>query len=174
MARRRLVSGMCLLVGLALAGYAKFHGARVHVTRPNGIAKLQQKLPPLPLVDCAGRPVDLGKAALGRRSVVVFYSKTCHSCQEVLPELSPFPRSLGLIMVDEAEGEAQDRQYTAGLETALQLRDPNRVLVRSFPMSGMPTILFLNERGILREALVGTRARGRLQQKLIEFARETD
>jgi hypothetical protein len=107
---------------------------------------------------------------LGRRSVIVFYSDSCHSCQEVLPELLPFPRSLRLIMIDEAEGEAQDRTHTAGLETALHLRDPNRVLLRSFPMSAMPTILFVDEQGILRDALVGARARGRLQQKLIEFA----
>ena len=169
MPRRRLVSGLCLLIGMTLAGTARFHGARVRTASPDGVARLQQRLPHLPVVDYAGRPVDLALAARGRKSVIVFFSDSCHSCQEVLPELLPFPRSLRLIMVNEAPGKAQFHPHTAGLEEALQLRDPNRVLVRSFPMSGMPTILFVDEGGVLREALVGTRARGRLRQKLTEF-----
>lgn len=167
---RRTGAGLCLLAGIALVGYARFFWASAYAPTAGSIAKLHRELPPLPVIDAAGKEVDLAKAARGAKSVIVFHSLSCPVCRTVLPELQPFPASLRLLLVTEgALNPAADRNF-AGTAGALQFSDPNRVLFRSFPMSSLPTVLFVDERGYLREAWVGARARGRLAGRLIEFA----
>lgn len=169
-AKRRVVSGLCLLTGVVLAGYARFFWVRGHAPTPSSIARLGKALPPLPVVDISGRLVDVGKASLGSKSIIAFYSASCHVCQVVLPELQPFPPALRLLLVNEEAGNSSETPNTLGLEKALQFHDRDRVLFRSFPMSGLPTILFVDERSVLRDGLAGEHARGLVQKKLKEFA----
>lgn len=168
--KRRILSGVCLSAAILLAGYARVNWVRTHASSPALIARLGSALPPLPVTDASGRLVDVGKLSVGSRTVIAFYSASCHICQAVLPELRPLPAPLRLILVNEETGKPF--HAPEGFETALQFRDSNHVLSRSFPMSGVPTILFVDERGILRDGLVGEHARGLLQRKLKEFARE--
>jgi len=167
-ARRRVVSGLCLLTAMALAGYARFFWARAHAPTPGSIARLGKVLPPLLVADASGGLVDVGKASLGSKSIIAFYSASCHVCQVVLPELQPFPSTLRLLLVNEETGNSSQPPY--GFEKALQFHDLNHVLSRSFPMSGIPTILFVDEQGVLRDGMVGEHARGLVQEKLREFA----
>ena len=169
-ARRRVVSGLCLLTGIFLAGYARFSWVRAHAPMPSSVVRLGKALPPLLVVDASGRIVDVGKASLGSRSVIVFYSASCRVCQAVLPELQPFPHALRLLLVSEEAGSSSEAPKTLGSDQALRFYDRNRVLSRSFSMSGLPTILFVDESGVLRDGLVGEHARGLLQKKLKEFS----
>ena len=168
--KRRILSGVCLSAAILLAGYARVNWVRTHASSPALVARLGAALPPLVVTDASGGLVDVGKAFLGGKSIIVFYSASCYVCQAVLPELRPFPGSLRLVLVNEETGKPS--RAPEGFESALQFRDSNHVLSRSFPMSGVPTILFVDEQGVLRDGLVGEHARGLLQRKLKEFARE--
>ena len=168
--KRRLVSVLCLFTGMTLAGYARFFWVRGHAPTRSSIARLGRQLPALPVVDASGTEVDIGKVALGSKSIIAFYSASCHVCQAVLPELHPFPPSLRLLLVDEEAGNSIESPHGLGIGRALVFQDRNNVLARSFPMSGVPTILFVDERGVLRGGLVGQHARGLVQRRLREFA----
>jgi hypothetical protein len=48
--------------------------------------------------------------------------------------------------------------------------DRDGVLKRSFAMAGLPTILFVDASGVLRDGLMGAHARDLVQRKLNEFA----
>ncbi len=48
--------------------------------------------------------------------------------------------------------------------------DRNGVLARSFAMAGLPTILLVDEGGVLRDGLVGAHGRDLVQRRLREFA----
>lgn len=170
MTKRRLAFGLCLLAGVALAGYAKFFWVRAHVPAPSSIARLGKQLPALPVFDASGSQVDIGKIARGSKSVIAFYSGSCGVCQEVLPHLQPFPSTLRLILVDTKANRPLRSPDALRFGEALLFHDRNDVLSRSFPMSGIPTILFVDERGILRDGLVGRHALSLLQRKLKEFA----
>jgi len=168
--RRRVLSGLCLCAAVLTAGYARLNWLHTHASTPALIARLGNVLPPLPVTDASGKLVDVGTVVIGSRSVIAFYSPSCRVCQAVLPELRPFPAALQLVLVNEEAGISfppHDR-----FEEALEFRDSNRVFSRSFPMSGLPTILLVDEQGVLRGGLVGEHARGLLRQKLKEFSQE--
>jgi len=168
--KRRVISGLCLLAGLAVAGYTRLFWVRTHFPSPGSVARLNRELPSLPVVDASGRIVDISKATLGGKSIVVFYSASCHACELVLPELQPFPPTLRLLLVNEGAGLSSSSRYKTGFEKALHFCDRNGVRSRSFPMSGLPTILFVDERGVLRDGLVGKHSREIVQRKLKAFA----
>jgi thiol-disulfide isomerase/thioredoxin len=163
---RRFSAALCLVIGTGVAVYlAKWiHFASAD---PQSLARLDQPLPPL-VVDASGVDVDLRKFAAGIRCVIVFYSPSCHVCREILPALQPFPASLRLIMVNEST-EPEDPKVT-GFPGAALFHDRWRVLSRSFAMPTLPTIIFMDEEGILRDGLVGSHERRFVQQKLKEFA----
>jgi len=167
---RRTGAGFCLVAATALVGYARFFWPGAYGPTAGSSAKLHHRLPPLPVIDAAGKVVDLAQATRGSKSVIVFHSSSCPVCRTVLPELHPFPSSLKLLLVNEdSVSPAADRDQS-GVAEALQFSDPNRVLFRFFPMSFLPTVLFVDERGVLCEAWVGARMRGHLARRLIEFA----
>jgi len=168
--RRRILSGLCLCAAILLAGYARLSWVRTHASTPALIARLNRMLPSLPVTDASGRAADVRTVVMGSRSVIAFYSPSCHVCQTVLPELRPFPATLRLVLVNEEARKSLPPQDT--MDEALEFRDSNRAFSRSFPMSGLPTILFVDEQGILRAGLVGEHARGLLRPMLKEFARE--
>ncbi len=171
MAVRRAGSVLLLVAALALAGYAKFRAASFRQTGSR-VARLNRELPPLPVIDSDGREVELGKVSRGSKSVIVFYSPSCPICRAVLPELRSFPGSLKLLLVREEAGERAGSREAFSIANALHFIDSNRVLLRSFPMSAVPTVLFVDEAGFLREAWVGSRVRGHLAARISAFAHQ--
>ncbi len=166
----RAACGLVLLAGAVLAGHLRFFWLRSHAPSADSVARLGKELPSLPVVDASGNPVDLKAAVLGSRSVIAFYAESCRICQLVLPELKPFPPSLRLLLVNEEKHSLDDPARGPGLENARMFHDRHQVLSRSFPMCGVPTVLFVDERGVLRMGLVGQHARGLIQARLKEFA----
>jgi hypothetical protein len=136
---------------------------------PDLIAVVGKRLPPLVVTDPAGSTVDLAKLAQGRRTVIAFYSSSCHTCQVVLPELRPFPPVLELFLVSEEARISPGGPSVLGFDRALLFHDSNSVLSRSFPMSSLPTILFVDEQSVLRGGMVGGQRRDRVRTKLQEF-----
>lgn len=165
--RRRLLAGITLLLSAsALTGLGL--EIRSYFTRPDELARTGRTLPPLPVLDPLGSVVDAAQVAQGRKRVIVFYSPSCRVCQRELPELRPFPPTLNLVMISERpEREAA----ITGREASFYDRDG--VLSRSFPLAGLPTILLVDRKGVLRAAFTGAQTRKRIQRNLKNFARET-
>ncbi len=163
--RRRIAAALCLFVGTGIAVSIKLWG-RFGSGDPKSLARIGRPLPHL-LVEASDVPVDLKEITLGRRSVIVFYSPSCRTCAAELPALRPFPTSLRLVMVS----ESSSRKYEGmGFPEALLCYDRWSVLTRSFAAVALPTIVFVDEGGILLDGLVGRHEPGLLQRRLKEFA----
>jgi hypothetical protein len=160
---KRIAAACCLLAGVGGAAQLKFH----FDSGSDGLVRLGRPLPSL-RVDGDGGEFDLRRAVAGQRSVVVFYSATCRVCQEELPALQPFPETLRLILVNESRTPGKDVE--PAVPGAASFRDHGGVLLRSFAIVVLPTILFVDEHGILREGLLGAHGREQLQRRLKEFA----
>ncbi len=129
-------------------------------------ARIGQPLPHL-RVELSGTAVDLRDVTSGRRSVIVFYSPSCQSCRAELPSLRPFPESLLLVMVSESNSAKNEGLVP---DAALLCCDRWGVLPRSFAAAALPTIVFVDENGTLRDGLLGLHEPGLLQRRLREFA----
>ena len=68
-------------------------------------------------------------------------------------------------------GASSDEADTRGLQCDAMYYDRDRVFERSFSMAALPTILFVDERGVLSAALAGAHQREVVQNKLSDFAR---
>lgn len=162
--RRRIASALCLLIGVSITAYLRIHfGSAGPHSRP----RIGEPLPPLK-VDASGVAVDLNKFTAAGKSVIVFYSPSCRICRETLPALRPFPSTLRLIMV--SESQAREDSVTLDIPNAMFFYDRWNVLTRSFASTGLPTIVFVDEGGILRDGLVGWHELELVQRKLAEFA----
>ena len=168
--RRQVAWGLFLLIGIVAAGYAKILWFRARTGSPNAVARLGRELPPLPVFDCAGRAVDVAKAARGRKSIIAFYSGSCRTCQELLALLQPIPSGLTLFLIHSRSINSSQNSIGPPLAWASVFSDRNDVLSRSFPLAGVPVVLFVDEQGVLRDGLVGRRALYRLRKKLQAFA----
>jgi hypothetical protein len=165
---RRLAAASCLVIGIGGAAYMKLHFGPADL---RSIARLGEPLPSL-TVDASGISADLRRLSAGRKTIIVFYSPTCRICKETLPALQPFPATLQLIMVSEssAGGDPEALRFPG----AATYFDRWGILKHSFAIAALPTILFVDERGILRDGMVGFYPRERVQRKLIEFAPRAD
>jgi len=165
---RRLISGGALIIGVALLAYLVIQ-IRARSPRRGSIARVGQVLPAIPVVDSTGGSWDASKAALGSKTVIVFYSPSCEVCQRELPKLQPFPASLGLIMVNEQDNSS-DGIDRLELPYGKQFCDRDQVFNRLSSNPGLPTILFVDEQAILRSALVGEHPADVLHDRLRQFA----
>jgi hypothetical protein len=162
---RRLIAAFGLAAAIIAAGY--FLWIRLQSANPQSQVRMNRPLPPL-IVSSAGSAVDLRAFAAGARRVIVFYSPACHICKEALPALQPFPSNLQLIMVRESS-DSND-QDISGFPSAALFHDRWHVLSRAFSTVALPTFLFVDGSGVLRDGLVGRHERLIIQQKLKEFA----
>jgi hypothetical protein len=170
MSGRRVTSAFCLLAGAVLAIGSRFFWTQEHSPTRDSIAVVGRRLPPLPVVDSSGNHVDLSQVVPGRRTVIAFFSSSCRTCRVVLPELHPFPDSLRLLLVSEDATNSTGEASGPGFEGVITFRDRRSVFVRSFPLSPLPTILFVDERGILRGGFAGVQGREQVQARLQKFA----
>jgi thioredoxin-related protein len=162
---RRIRAALCLTGGIAafilcIQFFAKS-------TTPSSLVRLDQPIPSL-VIENSGVPLDLKKHIEGKRSVLVFYSPACRICKEIVPYLHPMPAGLRLILINESSD--QEKSLTAQFPGADQLQDPHQVLIQSFTTLSLPTILFVDENGILRDGLAGRHQRDFIQKKLKQFA----
>jgi len=142
---------------------------RARSPQRGSIARIGHALPAIPVVDSTGGAWDAGKAGLGSKTVIVFYSPSCEVCQRELPKLQPFPATLGLIMVNEQDNSS-DEIDRLGLPYGKQFCDHDQVFNRLTSNPGLPTILFVDERAVLRSALVGEHPVDVIHDRLKEFA----
>jgi len=162
---RRFIAALGLAAAVVAAGY--FLWIRLQSANPQSQVRMNRPLPPR-VVASADAAVDLRTFAAGARRVIVFYSPACHICKEVLPALQPFPSNLQLIMVRESSD--LNGLDISGFPDAALFHDRWHVLSRAFTAVALPTFLFVDGSGVLRDGLVGRHERIFIQQKLKEFA----
>jgi hypothetical protein len=162
---RRFIAALALAGAMIAAGY--FLWIRLQSASPQLQVRVDRPLPPL-VVASADAAVDLRAFAAGARRVIVFYSPSCRICKEVLPALQPFPSNLRLIMVKESS-DPNDTDIS-GLPVTALFHDRWHVLSRAFTAVALPTFLFVDSGGVLRDGLVGRHEKIFIQQKLKEFA----
>ncbi len=105
-----------------------------------------ERVPSLRRPDLDGAVVDL--AAIGKRTLLLFWSPGCHHCQDLLPEIKAWEGHRGdanLVVISQGP-IALNRE--AGL-TSLIVLDDDRSVSASFGMSGTPAALVIDERGIV-------------------------
>jgi len=166
---RRIVAGLCLS---AIAGLFLFFGLGIYhdPTARGGVAKIGRPLPPLPVSDETGRVVDLVGLHTGSKTVIVFFSPACRTCQHELSRLEPFPSGLQLAMVNLGGTGSMDLFDRLAKAGALLFQDSEHVHRRLFTMLGIPLVLFVDEDGILRDGLPGGAVGTLLQERLQRFA----
>ena len=157
-----LVVVVAAFVGVALA-------LRVQVPRRSSAVRIGSILTALPVVDSSGRKVDAAKTGSGKKTIIIFYSPSCDICHSELPKLQPVPAGLGVVMIN-VGGAFSEEANTGGLQYDAMFYDRDRVFEQSFLMPALPTILFVDERGVLIAALAGAHQREVVQRKLSEFA----
>jgi hypothetical protein len=161
--RRRLTSALVLLLGTSFTLYLKIHFAPANL---RAAARIGQPLPPL-MADATGTSVDLRSYTSGRKSIIVIYSPTCRICREMLPALTPFRDALNLLMVSESAGP--DVEKARQFPKARQFHDNGGALLRVFGSVGLPTIIFIDANGILRDGLTGKHDLDDLRKRLRDF-----
>ncbi|HEV2719787.1 MAG TPA: redoxin domain-containing protein [Thermoanaerobaculia bacterium] len=171
MSQRKLRRSLSALVLLAVAAVTLAAGYKVRhkVPRRGSLVQIGQPLPSLVVFDRDGKRFDLSTMDEGKRRVIVFYSPTCEVCKQELPELTPFPSELTAIYVKESDAPSADPFGVTG-NAMDRLTDRESVLKRAFVMPGLPTMLFIDEHGIVRDGLVGAHAAGFAHKKLEQFA----
>lgn len=167
--RRRIVAIGYLLTGVAVVACGQWW-VHAHGPNPQSLARIGRRLPSLQVEDASGKTVDLRGLASGGKTIIVFYSPTCDVCKGELPELLPFPRTLRLVMVSESGEQKMEDTLAPRFSLVQTYYDRDGVLKRSFAMAGLPTILFVDASGVLRDGLMGAHARDLVQRKLNEFA----
>jgi hypothetical protein len=169
-AKRQIISGLCLLAGIGLAVYSDFLRVRAFPPARDLTVRPGRELPHLPVVDSRGNPEDLGNASPGGKRIIVFFSPACDTCRTVLPELHSIPREIRLLLVDVGEENSSESPEILGLPGTELFRDPHGTFRRAFSVPILPTILFVDERGILLDGLVGAHALGLVQNKVRELS----
>ncbi len=164
--RRRILAALCLATAAAAAVFLRIQLAPGSEEKML-LARIGHPLPALAVENSKGT-VDLGKWISGTRSIIVFYSPDCEACKRALPALRPFPDTLRLVLVNESPDEAG--KELSGFPGAAYFHDRQKVLSRLFTVPALPTILFVDESGILRDGIVGFYRRAFVQQKLERFA----
>jgi hypothetical protein len=165
--RVRVLAAAVLLFGAAGYGVATGTAARSGES-VTSVARLGRVAPELPVRLEDGTQAKLSTLLKGRRTVVVFHSPACGVCAITLPSLQPFPPSLQLFMVD-VSGNAQEAMRSPP-ESPRHFTADKRFVQRLFPFSGLPTIILLDEAGVIRAGLAGSQPAGRIQEALLAFA----
>jgi hypothetical protein len=168
--KRRINAALCLVAVITaiMILSIQVHSSRSHRDLP---ARINHPLPPLVVQHSQGK-VDLNSIISGSRCIIVFYAPSCKACKEILPALRPLPGKLRLIPVS-----VTPEQEPSLLQSS---RDEDRfydqwgVLSRSFAAASLPVILFVDEKGILRHGIFGSRDPGTLRQKLKDFAAHSE
>lgn len=157
-----------LRVSLPLSASA---GAALVLAGLGTLALLQPARPPLPdltLQTLQGRPVALASLR-GQPLVVNLWATWCPPCRRELPLLiEAAQRQTGarIVLVNEGETAAQVAAYLQSqhLGSPEVLLDPGNRLLSAYQSPGLPTTLFIDAEGRVRQLHIGELSKATLQQ----------
>ena len=165
--RKRSLAATVLVALVVVIGGVRWKLSTVAPSKDTTVA-IGRPLPAFLVKDAAQKAVDLRTVKPGTRRVVAFYSPACEVCKQEMPSLMPFPENLELIMVNEDHTGAHD-PYVG--RTTSRFSDPDETFKRAFKYPSLPTFLFIDEKGVVVDGLVGSHAPDVAKTRLAAFAR---
>ncbi len=165
--RRRVQARVPLAAGL-------FAGALVWSGLALGLQLLAQPpagLPAVPLHTLDGAQASLDELAGGRPVVLNLWATWCPPCVREMPTLAAAQaaeRDFAFVFVDQGESDAAVRRFLAQQGLALDnvLLDPGGALARAVGTRAMPTTLFYDAQGRLRDTHLGPLSEATLAARL--------
>ena len=148
-----------LLFALAAAGCDENRGVRIG-----------DAAPPIQGVAIGGTMVSPARLK-GKTVVVYFWTDSC--CGDSLKQLEPFysrnkGRGLELVAINELDSKEAIASYAARHRlTFTMLSDEGSLLFKEYNVVGFPTVLILDQEGVVREKVLGDMPTTKLE-KLIE------
>ena len=148
-----------LLFALAAAGCDENRGVRIG-----------DAAPPIQGAAIGGTTVSPARLK-GKTVVVYFWTDSC--CGDSLKQLEPFysrnkGRGLELIAINELDSQEAIASYAARHRlTFTMLSDEGSLLFKEYNVVGFPTVLILDQEGVVREKVLGDMPTTKLE-KLIE------
>jgi cytochrome c biogenesis protein CcmG, thiol:disulfide interchange protein DsbE len=147
------------LAGVALLGLAACSSAGSHGLGSHALVRVGQPLPTATLTGYDGRAVTT-KGLAGRPLVLNFWARSCAPCAEEMPTLQhaattagPATRFLG---VDASEPVSVGQSFARSLGVTYPLaRDPGGALTGALGVSSLPTTVFVDAAGVVRDVHVG-------------------
>ncbi|BAS26015.1 TlpA family protein disulfide reductase [Limnochorda pilosa] len=127
------------------------------------------RVPEFTLVDLDGRPLT-PDGLLGRPWLLHFWATWCSSCQKEMPDLAAFAREhpeVTVLSVSVGEKEQTVVDYVAEHPVASPVAlDPNQDLYGRFAARGLPTTLWIDSRGVIRQVVTGPMTRSQMDALL--------
>lgn len=137
-----------------------------------GRASVGQPAPAIEMVDFEGVDVTLAQF-VGTPVVLNFWSSWCPFCIAEMPDFEKVNQAagdrvefIGVNLQDDA-GLADDLRVETGI-TYRVTRDPRGVVYAAFGGIAMPTTVFIDANGIVREVVTGQMSEDRLSAKIAE------
>ncbi len=159
------VLGLALLVGFLLAAPSPEGAATVE-----GEASTGAVAPSVEMVGFDGETVALADYA-GTAVVLNFWASWCPFCIAEMPDFEDSSNAhadqvafIGVNLQDDA-GAADSLAVETGVTYQLA-RDPQGVVYSAFGGIGMPTTVFIDADGVVREVVTGALSRGDLDAKI--------
>ena len=127
------------------------------------------------LKDSHGRSVTLPGDLKGRVTLVRFWANDCHSCDKELLEglemlyLKYNSRGFEPVAIDVGRpGRREDRKPACESCTYLMFNDPAGLASERFQIMVLPTTFILDEKGVVREKIVGDVEIGTLEKLITQ------
>ena len=113
--------------------------------------------PDISLNNLNGESVNLTQYREGKRAVFFFWATWCPHCREALQHLSEIQKefeakNIKLVLIDLGEPQRLVKKFTERNNVTMDVfLDINSSLAEQFGLVGLPTFLFVNEKGVIKE-----------------------
>ncbi|AOE51006.1 TlpA family protein disulfide reductase [Kangiella sediminilitoris] len=166
--RVTLISGIS--AGLLFIGLTQFGLWAINDTA--------QQLPRVILMDSKGQAIDLADVESGKPRVINLWATWCPPCRREMPILEQAQQQyqdLGFVFVNQGEHRQAVEEYLQreGLGLSNVLADPRTTLGNLLGSRALPTTLFVDANGKLRDAHLGELSRATLKAKINQLTQNS-
>ena len=170
--RRLILSSASVVIVAAIASLFAFSSPEASEDPGGGSVSVENPAPDIELVDFEGNTLRLSDFA-GTPVVLNFWASWCPPCVAEMPDFEAVHQDVGDRVTFIGVNFQDDPDLAAALavETGvsyLLVRDPQGVIFGEFDGLGMPTTVFIDAAGSVREVITGQMSQGQLRAKIAE------
>ena len=116
-----------------------------------------KNFPDISLNNIKGESVNLNQRREGKRSIFFFWATWCPHCREALRHLSEIQKefetkNIKLVLIDLGEPQGLVNKFAERNKIDMDVfLDIDSNLAEQFGLVGLPTFLFVNEKGVIKE-----------------------
>ncbi|MFQ5522769.1 MAG: TlpA family protein disulfide reductase [Acidimicrobiia bacterium] len=170
---RLIVVATSVVVVAAIAGLFAFSSPEASDETPEAAAaSVENPAPDVELVDFEGNSLRLSDL-VGGPVVLNFWASWCPPCVAEMPDFEAVNQDIGDRVTFIGVNFQDDPDLAAALavETGvsyLLVRDPQGLIFQEFDGLGMPTTVFIDATGSIREVITGQMSQDQLRAKIAE------